>query len=254
MLRSFTINMMNLPRIVYRWPFSMPSILCTTSRYWTVCNRWTNMGLSGKMTVTALTTTIGKNKWWLPTDMRNTNSHSWNGRRYGRQLRWSSWTYNHLNKPSWNSLRRCPTCAQRNLPRGTSPRKIAANKINRLLKIDIMEPATSKRSRTVVFAPNRVQSLLYCVDCQKRSAVTVTEAYPLPWMIECINSLGGALIFSTLNANSGYQQVEIDKVTTENPFCQLVQPISVCTDDVRTEKRACHLQRTMIVILFLIML
>ena len=37
--------------------------------------------------------------------------------------------------------------------------------------------------------------------------MTVRDAYPIPRMDECIDSLGDAVIFSTLDCNSGYWQI-----------------------------------------------
>ena len=39
---------------------------------------------------------------------------------------------------------------------------------------------------------------------------TVTDAYPLPRMADCIDSLGDARVFSTLDFNSGYWQIPVD--------------------------------------------
>ena len=39
---------------------------------------------------------------------------------------------------------------------------------------------------------------------------TVTDAYPLPRMADCIDSLGDARFFSRLDCNSGYWQIPVD--------------------------------------------
>ena len=58
----------------------------------------------------------------------------------------------------------------------------------------------------VMFAPKRDSTLRFCVDYRRLNAVSVRDAYPAPRIDECIDSLGDAQIFSTLDANPGYWQ------------------------------------------------
>jgi Reverse transcriptase (RNA-dependent DNA polymerase) len=50
-------------------------------------------------------------------------------------------------------------------------------------------------------------TIRFCVDYRKLNALTVKDSYPLPRMDECLDSLGDATIFSTLDCNSGYWQI-----------------------------------------------
>jgi hypothetical protein len=43
----------------------------------------------------------------------------------------------------------------------------------------------------------------------------VRDSYPLPRMNECIDSLGDAPVFSTLDCNSGYWQIPVDPLDKE---------------------------------------
>ena len=54
-------------------------------------------------------------------------------------------------------------------------------------------------------------STRFCVDYRKLNAVTVRDSYPLPRMDECIDSLGDAKIFTTIDCVSGFWQVPIKK-------------------------------------------
>jgi hypothetical protein len=47
----------------------------------------------------------------------------------------------------------------------------------------------------------------FCVDYRKLSNLTELDVYPLPRLDECIDILRDAVVLSTLDANSGYQQV-----------------------------------------------
>jgi hypothetical protein len=58
----------------------------------------------------------------------------------------------------------------------------------------------------------------FYVDYRKLNNLTERDVYPLPKLDECIDSLGDAVVFSTLDANSGYWQVSMhpddrDKIT-----------------------------------------
>jgi hypothetical protein len=49
----------------------------------------------------------------------------------------------------------------------------------------------------------------FCIDYRRLNTVTVRDSYPLPRMDECIDSLGDARVFSTLDCNSGYWQITV---------------------------------------------
>ena len=49
----------------------------------------------------------------------------------------------------------------------------------------------------------------FCVGYRKLNAVPVRDSYPLPRMDECIDSLGDATVFTTLDCHSGYWPLEI---------------------------------------------
>jgi hypothetical protein len=57
----------------------------------------------------------------------------------------------------------------------------------------------------------------FCVDYRKLNAITVPETYPLPRMDECLDSLGEAVIFTTLECNSGYWQIPLDPIDMDKP-------------------------------------
>jgi hypothetical protein len=55
----------------------------------------------------------------------------------------------------------------------------------------------------------------FCIYYMKLYAVTVRDSYPLPRMDERIDSLGDASVFSTLDCNSGYWQIQVAPVDME---------------------------------------
>lgn len=54
-------------------------------------------------------------------------------------------------------------------------------------------------------------SVCFGVDRCRPNAVTVRDSYPSPRIDECIDSREVSRIFSTLDANSGYRQIVMDK-------------------------------------------
>jgi hypothetical protein len=48
-----------------------------------------------------------------------------------------------------------------------------------------------------------------CIDYRKLIEVTFRDSDPLPRMDDCLDSLGSATIFTTLDANRGYWQLEV---------------------------------------------
>ena len=52
--------------------------------------------------------------------------------------------------------------------------------------------------------------LRFCVDYRRLNMKTMTHSYPLPRMEDCIDSLGDAAVFSTLDCNSGYWKIPAD--------------------------------------------
>ena len=73
-----------------------------------------------------------------------------------------------------------------------------------MLKKGVIEPANTDRASPVVLVPKTDGSLRFCIDYRILNAMTVRDAYPIPRMEEFIDSLGDAVIFSTLDCNSGY--------------------------------------------------
>ena len=71
---------------------------------------------------------------------------------------------------------------------------------------------------TCFFVPKKDGKLRFCVDYRRLNTMTVKDSYPLPRMDECIDSLGDASVFTTLDAYSGYWQVAINpKTDTSQP-------------------------------------
>ena len=63
----------------------------------------------------------------------------------------------------------------------------------------------------MVFVAKKDGTMRFGVDYRKLNVFTVRDSYPLPRMEECVNSLRDATVFTTLDCNNGYWQVEISE-------------------------------------------
>lgn len=80
-----------------------------------------------------------------------------------------------------------------------------------MLKYNVAEVSITKWASPIVVAPKDDGSLRYCICYRKLNAATVRDSYPFLQMNECINGPETANVFSTLDANSGYWQIELDE-------------------------------------------
>lgn len=97
----------------------------------------------------------------------------------------------------------------RSAPYRTFPRarEYEKHEIEKMLEINVIEPGSTEGASPTVFVSTKDETLLFCVIYRKLNAVTIWDSYPIPGMDECIDSLGDAIIFSTLDAISSYLKV-----------------------------------------------
>jgi hypothetical protein len=94
---------------------------------------------------------------------------------------------------------------------GRHAREVQKAEVDRMLKAVITEPATSEWAGPVVLITRKDRSIRFCVDYRKLNPMTIKDSYPIPRMDECLDSLWDAVIFSTLDSNSGFLQIPIDE-------------------------------------------
>jgi hypothetical protein len=82
---------------------------------------------------------------------------------------------------------------------GARAREAESSEVQRMLKAGVIEPTTSEWDSPVVLVPKPDGSMRFCFDYRRLNALMVRGSYPLPRMEECIDSLGDATIFSTLD-------------------------------------------------------
>jgi len=92
---------------------------------------------------------------------------------------------------------------------GPRTREIINAQVDRMLKLEVIEPSQSEWARPVVLIPKPDGSPRFCIDYRQLNERTVRDSYPLPRMDECLASLGNSHFFYTMDCNAGYWQVPI---------------------------------------------
>ena len=83
--------------------------------------------------------------------------------------------------------------------------------ITQLLKKGVIKESTSAYTSPIVLVRKADNSLRLCVDYRCLNAKTRRDAFPLPRIDECFDTLHGAKFFSTIDLASGYHQVAVQE-------------------------------------------
>ena len=75
----------------------------------------------------------------------------------------------------------------------------------------VIRPSNSPWSSPVVLVRKKDGGVRWCIDYRRLNDVTVKDAYPLPRIDSCLDQLSSAKIFSTLDLQSGYWQLELEE-------------------------------------------
>ena len=87
--------------------------------------------------------------------------------------------------------------------------------IQNMLKRGITEPSSSPWSSNVVLVTKKDGSERFCVDYRVLNSLTKKDAYPLPRVDNCLDSLAGSKWYSTMDLNSRFWQVGISPESRE---------------------------------------
>ena len=80
-----------------------------------------------------------------------------------------------------------------------------------MLDIGAIRPNDSPWCSAVMLLKKKSGEMRFCIDLRKLNQRTVIDAYSLPGIDETLERLKGYFIFSSLDLNSGYWQVEIEQ-------------------------------------------
>lgn len=81
--------------------------------------------------------------------------------------------------------------------------------LKELLDLRLIRPSASPWGAPVLFVRKKDGSMRMCVDYRAINQVTKRNSHPLPRIDECLEQLGGAKYFSSIDLKSGYHQVRI---------------------------------------------
>ncbi len=84
--------------------------------------------------------------------------------------------------------------------------------LNTMLEAGVVTPSASEWASPVVLVRKKDGGVRWCVDYRRLNSLTAKDAYPLPKIEECLDVLGGACVFSTLDLQSGYWQIAVDEM------------------------------------------
>jgi len=73
----------------------------------------------------------------------------------------------------------------------------------------IIEPCQSEWASNIVLVTKKDGSIRFCVDYRKLNLLTQKDAYPLPRIDTCLDTLSGSVWFSTFDLRSGFHQVRM---------------------------------------------
>jgi len=78
-----------------------------------------------------------------------------------------------------------------------------------MLDLGVLEPSDAEWSFPVVVVPKPGGHFRFCADYRRLNERTVKDVYSIPRMDDCLDSLGDATVFSTLDCISGYWQIPV---------------------------------------------
>ena len=83
--------------------------------------------------------------------------------------------------------------------------------LKEMVEIGAIRKSQSPWASAVVLVRKKTGELRFCIDLRKLNAQTVKDAQTLPQIEDSLDSLGGAVVFTSLDLKSGYWQVELDE-------------------------------------------
>lgn len=106
-----------------------------------------------------------------------------------------------------------------------SPKELEELKkqVAQLLALGMIEPANSPYGSPVLFVEKGDGSLRMCIDYRALNKITVKDRYPMPNIQDIFDKLQGAKVFSTLDLQSGYNQIQISE--KDRPFTAFNTPM-----------------------------
>jgi hypothetical protein len=103
------------------------------------------------------------------------------------------------------------------IPHALKP--VVDEQIDDMLEKGVIEPSMSPWSSSIVLVQKKTKggTIKYrlCIDYRALNAVTKPDAYPIPNIVDTLDSLGCSKIFTVLDMASGYHQIEVEPQSRE---------------------------------------
>ena len=88
-------------------------------------------------------------------------------------------------------------------------RKEVEKEIDNLLTAGLIVPSSSEWSSPIVVVKKKDGGIRLCVDYRALNDVTVKDSFPLPRIDDLLNSLHGASLYTTMDLQKGFHQIEM---------------------------------------------
>lgn len=85
------------------------------------------------------------------------------------------------------------------------------DQIKKMLKFKAIKPIHSAWTSPVVIVPKKNGKARFCIDYRRLGSITKKNAYPLPRIESCLDSLGDAEVITSLDCTAGYWQMPLRK-------------------------------------------
>lgn len=88
-------------------------------------------------------------------------------------------------------------------------RVVAQEEVDKMLQRGVIEPCDGPWVSPIVLVSKKDGTTRFCIDYRRLNDVTRKDAYPLPTIEDNLDTLQGAIYYSTLDLLSGYWQVAV---------------------------------------------
>ena len=96
-------------------------------------------------------------------------------------------------------------------------RERVEGKLKQLVELDIIEPVAGPTPwvNPTVIAPKRDGDIRPCIDMRRANEAIIRERHSIPTVDEVLQGLNGSTVFSELDLNMGYHQLELEPKSRE---------------------------------------
>ncbi|UYV70710.1 hypothetical protein LAZ67_8000342, partial [Cordylochernes scorpioides] len=123
-------------------------------------------------------------------------------------------------------------------------RQIIQDEVNKMEKLDIIQPSESPWASPVVLIRKKDGSWRFCVDYRRLNKITKIDVYPLPRIDDTLDCLRGARLYSSMDLQSGYWQIDVEEsdrektafITPDGLYEFKVMPFGLCNAPATFER------------------